>query len=238
MSATTNRAGALGAAPASDEERLAQLGYQQELQRRLSGFSNFAVSFSIISILAGAITSYGIAMTAGGPMAITLGWLFVGIMVTLVALAMAEVCSAYPTAGGALLVGRRAGQAQQGRLGLVRRLVQLPRRGRGHRGDRLRRRDHHLGVPQPGLRHGGHRRPHLPGLPGHHRRARPAQHVRRQPGPDALRHQRLVAPGRRRGHRGRAGGRAGPAQADLRGVLRGARTRPGSPSPGRASTRC
>ena len=83
----------------TDEERLAELGYQQELHRRLSGFSNFAVSFSIISILAGAITSYGIAMTAGGPMAITLGWVFVGIMVTFVALAMAEVCSAYPTAG-------------------------------------------------------------------------------------------------------------------------------------------
>ncbi|MEU8813995.1 amino acid permease [Actinoplanes sp. NPDC048796] len=86
-------------APSTDEERLAQLGYQQELHRRLSGFSNFAVSFSIISILAGAITSYGIAMAAGGPVAITLGWLFVGIMVTFVALAMAEVCSAYPTAG-------------------------------------------------------------------------------------------------------------------------------------------
>ena len=83
----------------TDEQRLAELGYQQELHRRLSGFSNFAVSFSIISILAGAITSYGIAMTAGGPIAITLGWLFVGIMVTFVALAMAEVCSAYPTAG-------------------------------------------------------------------------------------------------------------------------------------------
>jgi amino acid permease (GABA permease) len=86
-------------APGSDEHRLAELGYQQELHRRLSGFSNFAVSFSIISILAGAITSYGIAMTAGGPLAITLGWLFVGVMVTFVALAMAEVCSAYPTAG-------------------------------------------------------------------------------------------------------------------------------------------
>src|SRR5215467_6537042 len=83
----------------SDEARLAQLGYKQELHRRLSGFSNFAVSFSIISILAGAITSYGLAMNAGGPLDIVLGWLFVGIMVTLVALAMAEVASAYPTAG-------------------------------------------------------------------------------------------------------------------------------------------
>ncbi len=83
----------------SDEQRLAQLGYKQELRRKLSGFSNFAISFSIISILAGAITSYIIAMNAGGPMAITLGWLFVGGMVILVALAMAEVCSVYPTAG-------------------------------------------------------------------------------------------------------------------------------------------
>ncbi|WP_117211302.1 amino acid permease [Allorhizocola rhizosphaerae] len=83
----------------SDEQRLAELGYKQELRRKLSGFSNFAISFSIISILAGAITSYSIAMAAGGPMAITLGWLFVGGMVTLVALAMAEVCSVYPTAG-------------------------------------------------------------------------------------------------------------------------------------------
>ncbi len=83
----------------SDEQRLAELGYKQELRRKLSGFSNFAISFSIISILAGAITSYGIAMAAGGPLAITLGWLFVGGMVTLVALAMAEVCSVYPTAG-------------------------------------------------------------------------------------------------------------------------------------------
>jgi amino acid permease (GABA permease) len=87
-------------APGSDEARLAELGYNQELHRRLSGFSNFAVSFSIISVLAGCLTSYGIAMTAGGPVAITLGWLLVGGMVTLVGLAMAEVCSTYPTAGG------------------------------------------------------------------------------------------------------------------------------------------
>jgi amino acid transporter len=87
-------------AVAGDEARLAELGYKQELHRRLSGFSNFAVSFSIISILAGCITSYGIAMHNGGPLAITIGWLLVGGLVTLVALAMGEVCSVYPTAGG------------------------------------------------------------------------------------------------------------------------------------------
>ncbi len=89
-----------GATVLDDEARLAQLGYKQELHRRLSGFSNFAVSFSIISILAGCLTSYYLAMTNGGPLAITLGWLLVGGMVTLVALSMAEISSVYPTAGG------------------------------------------------------------------------------------------------------------------------------------------
>ncbi len=83
-----------------DARALAALGYKQELHRGMSGFSNFAVSFSIISILAGAITTYYLAMDAGGPMAITIGWPLVGVFVLCVSLAMAEVCSAYPTAGG------------------------------------------------------------------------------------------------------------------------------------------
>jgi amino acid permease (GABA permease) len=83
-----------------DAVRLAELGYKQELHRGMSGFSNFAVSFSIISILAGAITSYGIAMSSGGPIAISLGWPLVGVFVLCVALSMGEICSVYPTAGG------------------------------------------------------------------------------------------------------------------------------------------
>jgi amino acid permease (GABA permease) len=83
-----------------DARALAALGYKQELHRGMSGFSNFAVSFSIISILAGCITTYYLAMDAGGPVAITLGWPLVGLFVLCVSLAMAEVCSAYPTAGG------------------------------------------------------------------------------------------------------------------------------------------
>ncbi|MDC5697004.1 amino acid permease [Intrasporangium calvum] len=83
-----------------DEALLAELGYKQELHRGMSGFSNFAVSFSIISILAGCITTYYLAMDAGGPIAISIGWPVVGIFVLCVALAMAEICSVYPTAGG------------------------------------------------------------------------------------------------------------------------------------------
>ncbi|GAA4354937.1 amino acid permease [Microbacterium rhizosphaerae] len=84
----------------ADAAELARLGYKQELHRGMSAFSNFAVSFSIISILAGCITSYAIALKSGGPSAINIGWPLVGVFVLLVALAMAEVCSKYPTAGG------------------------------------------------------------------------------------------------------------------------------------------
>jgi amino acid transporter len=83
-----------------DTARLHQLGYAQELSRGMGGFSNFAISFSIISILTGGITTYYLGMDAGGPFAITLGWFIVGFFVLLVGMGMAEICSAYPTAGG------------------------------------------------------------------------------------------------------------------------------------------
>jgi amino acid permease (GABA permease) len=90
-----------GAATIStDESRLHEMGYAQELRRHMSGFSNFAVSFTIISILSGCLTLYGTGMNTGGPALITWGWPFVGVMTLIVGLAMAEVCSSYPTAGG------------------------------------------------------------------------------------------------------------------------------------------
>jgi len=84
----------------SDEETLHRLGYAQELRRRMSGFSNFAVSFTIISILSGCLTLYGYGMNTGGPGIIVWGWPIVGIFTLLVGLSMAEVCSSFPTAGG------------------------------------------------------------------------------------------------------------------------------------------
>jgi amino acid permease (GABA permease) len=84
----------------SDEARLHQMGYAQELRRNMSGFSNFAVSFTIISILSGCLTLYAFGMNTGGPAVIVWGWPFVGLMTLFVGLAMAEVCSSFPTAGG------------------------------------------------------------------------------------------------------------------------------------------
>ena len=83
-----------------DEQLLHKLGYAQELYRAMGGFGNFAISFTIISILAGCLTSYFIAFNNGGPVAVTWGWLLVGSFCTIVALAMAEIASSMPTAGG------------------------------------------------------------------------------------------------------------------------------------------
>ena len=47
-----------------DRAHLNSLGYAQELKRGMGTFSNFAISFSIISILAGGFTSFWIASGA------------------------------------------------------------------------------------------------------------------------------------------------------------------------------
>ena len=84
----------------SDRDELNAMGYAQELNRKLGWFSNFAISFSIISILAGGMTSYWLGLATGGPRVITLGWIIVGFFALLVGMAMGEICSSYPTAGG------------------------------------------------------------------------------------------------------------------------------------------
>jgi amino acid transporter len=83
-----------------DEQRLAELGYKQELSRSWSGFQNFAISFTIISILAGCFTTYGQAWNNGGPIAISWGWPLISIPILIIGFCMSELVSAYPTAGG------------------------------------------------------------------------------------------------------------------------------------------
>src|SRR5919108_1477201 len=83
-----------------DVRRLAELGYRQDLARAWSGFSNFALSFTIISVLAGCFTVYGQAWNNGGPIAISWAWPIVCGFILVIALSMAELASAYPTAGG------------------------------------------------------------------------------------------------------------------------------------------
>jgi hypothetical protein len=71
-----------------DEKRLAELGYKQDLERRMSGFQNFAISFTIISILSGALTLYGTGINYGGPLQQAIGWPIVSVFVIIVGLSM------------------------------------------------------------------------------------------------------------------------------------------------------
>ena len=83
-----------------DEQVLRRFGYVQELYRTMGGFSNFAISFTIISILSGPLTLFGFGLAAAGPAASAYGWPIVTLFVMFVALNMAETASAFPTTGG------------------------------------------------------------------------------------------------------------------------------------------
>src|SRR5258706_1156364 len=106
-----------------DKQVLHKLGYAQELSRRMGGFSNFAISFSIICILAGGIDAFYAAFNSTGGGGAFIGWLVGGAFAMLVAISMGQIASAYPTAGGffywgAIPVGKV--------LGLVNARVYLP----------------------------------------------------------------------------------------------------------------
>ena len=83
-----------------DIHELHGLGYAQELFRTMGGFSNFAISFSIISILTGAVILYDYGLAWAGTAAVLIGWPLVTVFVLLIAASMSEIASAYPTAGG------------------------------------------------------------------------------------------------------------------------------------------
>jgi amino acid transporter len=96
-----------GSRPSSREEiarqdarDLERLGYAQQLFREMGGFSNFAISFSIISVLTGAVLLYGYGLKLAGPVVNSVGWPLVSVLTLCVAASMAELASAYPTAGG------------------------------------------------------------------------------------------------------------------------------------------
>src|SRR3982751_4010888 len=97
-----------------DEKQLAKLGYSQDLNRSWSGFSNFAISFSIISILAGCFTNFGAGFNNGGPISISWSWPILSVFILIIGFTMSELVSAYPTSGGiywwaSKLGGPRAG---------------------------------------------------------------------------------------------------------------------------------
>ncbi|CAM8953419.1 unnamed protein product [Rhodiola kirilowii] len=100
VSGKSDEAGMAAIADDTGQSRLSQLGYKQELKRDLSMLSNFAFSFSIISVLTGVTTLYNNGLTYGGPATMVYGWLIAGAFTMTVGLSMAEICSSFPTSGG------------------------------------------------------------------------------------------------------------------------------------------
>ncbi|KAJ8658346.1 hypothetical protein O0I10_006029 [Lichtheimia ornata] len=83
-----------------DEQLLRELGYKQDLSRSISGFSNFAIAFSCCSVLSGLTPLWGDAMVDAGSLSVIWGWTITAFFTTLVAMSLAEICSAFPTTGG------------------------------------------------------------------------------------------------------------------------------------------
>lgn len=82
-----------------DTKILHSMGYAQELSRRMGAFQSFAISFSIICIISGGLGSFPIALSTGGPFSLTIGWLIGGAYALIMAAALGQIASAYPTAG-------------------------------------------------------------------------------------------------------------------------------------------
>ncbi len=181
-----------------DEQLLAKLGYKQELGRSWSGFSNFAISFSIISILAGCFTTFYQGWNNGGPVAISWGWPLISAFILIIGFTMSELVSAYPDIRRHLLVGLQDGRT---RRGLLHGLAEPDRPARRHRVRRLRCGN----VPRP---HHQHRQqelrrqllphPGVPALRGHPGAGCGHEHLPRSPARGREQHLGLVARGRRR----------------------------------------
>ena len=104
-----------------DVNVLHEMGYAQELSRRMGAYQNFAISFAIICIVAGGLTAFPAALSAGGGAAIGVIWVIGSIFALVVAVAMGQVASSYPTAGGiyhwaSIFGGRGFGWARHGSI--------------------------------------------------------------------------------------------------------------------------
>ena len=140
-----------------DIQELHRLGYAQQLFREMGGFSNFAISFSIISILTGAVLLYGYGLKFAGPIINSVGWPVVSLLTLCVAASMAEIASAYPDRGRSLLLGVPARRPD---LGVDDGVAEHDRADHHHRRHQRRRGDLHHRRRHP--HHGLAGRPGVP----------------------------------------------------------------------------
>ncbi|MWC28222.1 amino acid permease [Paenibacillus sp. MMS18-CY102] len=83
-----------------DKDDLNRFGYPQLLLRRFGNAASFGLSFHQLSLVGGTVALFGWAISEGGLAAIGWGWPIIGLFGIAAGAAMAELCSAFPTAGG------------------------------------------------------------------------------------------------------------------------------------------
>ncbi|KAJ5210949.1 Amino acid/polyamine transporter I [Penicillium cf. griseofulvum] len=79
---------------------LENMGYEQEFKRSFSLLDMVGFSFSIVTCWTALSGVFIIGIQAGGPPIMIFGWIGVCLFTVLIALAMAEMCSRWPVAGG------------------------------------------------------------------------------------------------------------------------------------------
>ncbi|KAF7351725.1 APC amino acid permease [Mycena sanguinolenta] len=84
----------------SDDARLAELGYKQEFKRHFTLWETFGLAFSMVTAVPGIASVFFISLSNGGPVSMIWGWLIAGFFIALVCIAVSELVSAAPTAGG------------------------------------------------------------------------------------------------------------------------------------------
>ncbi|KAK5459688.1 hypothetical protein LTS15_003817 [Exophiala xenobiotica] len=83
-----------------NEAQLAKLGYEQELKRSFSLLGMVGFSFSIVTCWTALGGTLILGIVSGGPPVMVWSWLGICVLSLAVAYSFAEMCSAYPTAGG------------------------------------------------------------------------------------------------------------------------------------------
>ncbi|CAI7569146.1 unnamed protein product [Penicillium palitans] len=87
-----------------DELLLARIGYKQELRREFSKWSTVSYAISILGVLGSVPATFGSPLAAGGPATAVWCWLIGSCMAMCIGSSVAELVSAYPTAGGMYFV--------------------------------------------------------------------------------------------------------------------------------------
>ncbi|PGH02922.1 hypothetical protein GX51_04378 [Blastomyces parvus] len=87
-----------------DERLLARIGYKQELRREFSKWSTISYAISILGVLGSVPATFGPPLAAGGPATAVWCWFIGSFMAMCIASSVAELVSAYPTAGGMYFV--------------------------------------------------------------------------------------------------------------------------------------